>query len=534
MARVMRTYHERWRFRHPRSEDFYDVVAEVAGPHRRAYFERTVERPGVLDDEVASVKSEQVREPRGVFGEGEKKATVTTKEARRKEEKADEAGGRPWRTTVVVRRRGELSLPTSLRLEYEGGKAQTVALREHEPGGSELETASLAGSPGGGGAVERPVEAPGAHRRAPSRLGHPRSRGPAGPRREPPQQLPARRAGRARRRALGRALGVLAAAASRRGGALAMILAATREGLGALRRAPRLAVVLWLVNLALALAAGVPGFLALRSAIGLLPGADALGDGFSLGVLVDLLELRPGLLGGLFLSALGVAGLGLLAGAAATGGALEVLMSRDDRPFAHRFGRGAGRFFARFLRAGLLASLAGALAAALLAGPLLAVGGRMRRESGQEALALFVSLGGVAVAALVVVLSLLALDAARIRIVREDARRVLPLLRSGFAVVLGHPVKWLGTWGLNALLVALALALYVAFRNAVPAGTLPLVLLMVVAQQAFVLARSGLRVALLGSEIALLDRLRPIPPAPAPPAPEPDQPLAEPEPPPLP
>ena len=86
---------------------------------------------------------------------------------------------------------------------------------------------------------------------------------------------------------------------------------------------------------------------------------------------------------------------------------------------------------------------------------------------------------------------------------------------------------------MNALLVALALALYVAFRNAVPAGTLPLVLLMVVAQQAFVLARSGLRVALLGSEIALLERLRPTPPAPAPPAPEPDQPLAEPEPPPL-
>jgi hypothetical protein len=54
---------------------------------------------------------------------------------------------------------------------------------------------------------------------------------------------------------------------------------------------------------------------------------------------------------------------------------------------------------------------------------------------------------------------------------------------------------------------------------------------MIVAQQAFVLARSGLRVALLGSEIALLERLRPIPPAPAPPAP--DQPLAEPEPPPL-
>lgn len=310
-----------------------------------------------------------------------------------------------------------------------------------------------------------------------------------------------------------------------------MIVTATREGLGALRRAPRLAVTLWLVNLTLALAAGVPGWLALRSAIGLLPGADALGDGFSLGVLLDLVEMRPGLLGGLFLSALGVASLGLVVGAAVTGGALEVLASRDDRPFGHRFGRGAGRFFSRFLRAGILASLAGGLTAALLAGPLLAVGGRLRRESGHEALSGLVWLAGLAVAALVVVLALLALDAARIRIVREDTRRVLPLLRSGFAVVIGHPGKWLGTWGVNALLVALALGLYVAFRNAVPAGTGPLILLMILAQQTFVLVRSGLRVALLGSEIALVERLRPLPPAPAPESPQPD---APPEPLPLP
>ncbi len=313
-----------------------------------------------------------------------------------------------------------------------------------------------------------------------------------------------------------------------------MIAAATREGLGALRRAPRLAVTLWLVNLTLALAAGVPGWLALRSAIGLLPGADALGDGFSLGVLVDLVEMRPGLLGGLVLSALGVAFLGLVAGAAVTGGALEVLASRDDRPFGHRFGRGAGRFFSRFLRAGILASLAGGLTAALLAGPLLALGGRMRRESGQETLSGLVSLGGLAVAALVVVFALLALDAARIRIVREDTRRVLPLLRSGFAVVIGHPVKWLGTWGVNALLVAVALGLYVLFRNGVPAGTGPLVLLMVLAQQAFVLVRSGLRVALLGSEAALVERLCPLPSAPAPPEPPSPQPDAELEPLPLP
>ncbi|HEX9190291.1 MAG TPA: hypothetical protein VGB87_24655, partial [Vicinamibacteria bacterium] len=95
-----------------------------------------------------------------------------------------------------------------------------------------------------------------------------------------------------------------------------MIAHATRAGFGALSRHPRLAVALWLLNLVLALAAGVPGFLALRSAIALLPEADGLAGGFSLGILVDLLEMRPGLLGGLALSAMGVAFLGLLAGAA--------------------------------------------------------------------------------------------------------------------------------------------------------------------------------------------------------------------------
>jgi hypothetical protein len=207
-------------------------------------------------------------------------------------------------------------------------------------------------------------------------------------------------------------------------------------------------------------------------------------------------------------------------------------MSRDGRPFAHRFGRGAGRFFVRFVLAGLLAGLLGALAAALLAGPLFAVGGRLRRGSGAEIASHVVSLAAVLVAGLVVLLALLALDATRIRIVREDSRRVLPLLRSGFAVVLGHPVKWLGTWGANALLGALALGLYLAFRDSVPAGTAPLILLMAVVQQAFVLVRSWLRVALLGSEIALVERLRPLPVAPAPVVPEPPQPVVEPEPPP--
>lgn len=288
-----------------------------------------------------------------------------------------------------------------------------------------------------------------------------------------------------------------------------MVATVVRAGLGVARQKPRLIVTLWLLNLALALAVGAPGWLALDAAIAPLPEADVLKDRLALGVVADLAEMEPGLLRGLALSALGAGLLGLLGGAALAGGTLEVLTSRDERPFGHRFGRGAGRFLGRFLRAGLMAGLAAVLLAGLSAGPLLAWGRRLRQESGSELLALAVSLGAPLAAGLAVLVVLLALDAARIRIVREDAQRVWPLLRWGFAQVLRHPLRWLGAWGLNLLLLLAVLGVYLGLRAAVPAGSGPGIALMFALQQLFVLARTGLRVALCGTEIALVEGLQP-------------------------
>jgi hypothetical protein len=143
LARALRTYHERWRFRHPSSDDFYAVVSELAGRDMSDFFAQTTERPGVLDYEVSSVKSERAEEPRGVFGDGGERTSVTSEQAREKQRRADATGGRPWRSSVVVRRRGEVALPTSLRLEYEGGTAQTVALLERDPEGGSVEQPAL-------------------------------------------------------------------------------------------------------------------------------------------------------------------------------------------------------------------------------------------------------------------------------------------------------------------------------------------------------------------------------------------------------
>jgi hypothetical protein len=58
MARIMRTYVERWRFRHPSSEDFYRVASEVAGRDLSPFFRQTVESPAVIDYAVGQISQE--------------------------------------------------------------------------------------------------------------------------------------------------------------------------------------------------------------------------------------------------------------------------------------------------------------------------------------------------------------------------------------------------------------------------------------------------------------------------------------------
>jgi hypothetical protein len=295
-----------------------------------------------------------------------------------------------------------------------------------------------------------------------------------------------------------------------------MVWRATTRGAAAVRANPRLVATLWLVNLALALATGLPGWLTLSETMGPLPRADALSRSLSFGVVFDLAALYPGLLAHIGRAAVAAFGLALIVALAATGGTLEVLTSQDGRSFAHRFGRGSGRYFGRFLRLALISLVVAPILVAITAGPLLAWSRYLRRESGSEWLAMSVWTLALVVAGVALLLTLLVQDAARVRLVREDGRRAWREWRSAVALVLGHPAQWLGVWSWNALALALAFALFLAVSNAVPPR--PLLVVLVLLQQAYVLVRCSLRVALLGAEVELVSGLRPSP-APEPPAP---------------
>jgi hypothetical protein len=109
VARALRAYHERWRFAHPGSDDFF---ATHGFEPWRSYFAQTVESPGSVDYEVARIDSERVRAPEGHL-DGPQPAVTPQ-----------------WRSTVLVRRRGEVVLPVELELRYEGGRVSRLPLRE--------------------------------------------------------------------------------------------------------------------------------------------------------------------------------------------------------------------------------------------------------------------------------------------------------------------------------------------------------------------------------------------------------------------
>ena len=60
MARVMRTFHERWRFRHPGSDDFFAVVNEVSGQDLSWYFDQVIRGTDIVDYDIGSAQTRPV------------------------------------------------------------------------------------------------------------------------------------------------------------------------------------------------------------------------------------------------------------------------------------------------------------------------------------------------------------------------------------------------------------------------------------------------------------------------------------------
>jgi hypothetical protein len=111
-ARIMRTYHMRYRYKHPGKAEFIGVVNEIAGKDMTWFFDELFDSTLAFDYGVAEVASVKVpRARRGVFevkGTREEMTSKKIEELEAGEAKSPEAKAKPeYLTTVVLRRYGE-------------------------------------------------------------------------------------------------------------------------------------------------------------------------------------------------------------------------------------------------------------------------------------------------------------------------------------------------------------------------------------------------------------------------------------------
>lgn len=100
MGRILKTYFERWRFRHPTSQDFFDVAEEVAGQDLTPYFTQFFRESRVLDYAVQRVEPIDETDP--------------------------PADGRTGPVRVILERRGEAILPVQALVTREDGTTETL------------------------------------------------------------------------------------------------------------------------------------------------------------------------------------------------------------------------------------------------------------------------------------------------------------------------------------------------------------------------------------------------------------------------
>ena len=109
MLRIMRTYFQRYRYRHPTTKDFVKTVNEVSARNLDWFFQETIQSASLVDYAVTEATSKTIPEREGL-----------TEEASGAEESK---GSSPelYRSKVLVSRLGGARFPVDVRMEFEDG-----------------------------------------------------------------------------------------------------------------------------------------------------------------------------------------------------------------------------------------------------------------------------------------------------------------------------------------------------------------------------------------------------------------------------
>ena len=117
--KVMSTYYERWKFRHPKPDDFFAVVNEISGQDMGWYFEETYNSSNLFDYGVGNVRSEQVKAPKG-YAEVEGEWIYSA--GQEVDEDSETDPDKEYRSRVFVRRWGAATFPIEVKITFDDGE----------------------------------------------------------------------------------------------------------------------------------------------------------------------------------------------------------------------------------------------------------------------------------------------------------------------------------------------------------------------------------------------------------------------------
>ncbi|MFQ5792406.1 MAG: M1 family aminopeptidase, partial [Acidobacteriota bacterium] len=111
LQKILSTYFQRFQFKHPKPQDFFDVADEMSGQDLSWFFDRVYRSSNDFDYAVESVASEALE----LKGFAEKEGTLAYIEP-------EEGEPEMYRTEVVVRRYGGATFPVDVLMVFEDGE----------------------------------------------------------------------------------------------------------------------------------------------------------------------------------------------------------------------------------------------------------------------------------------------------------------------------------------------------------------------------------------------------------------------------
>ncbi len=110
-GQIMKTYATRYVFKHPRPQDFIDVVNEFAPEPMDWFFDQVLNGSGVLDYAVSEITSKPLIAKKGFYDKDGEKEYI--------DEKPDK---KMFESVVLIRRLGQVFMPVEIQITFEDGE----------------------------------------------------------------------------------------------------------------------------------------------------------------------------------------------------------------------------------------------------------------------------------------------------------------------------------------------------------------------------------------------------------------------------